>query len=63
MAEFAQLIDSLNQVRKPEHGKKYRFCLQEDSPHFELWNKLPEMTKWKLLQLISGEVSQINTIS
>lgn len=49
-AEFAQLIDdlfnSLNGWKlKPEDGKKYRFCLQENSPHFELWSKLlPELS-------------------
>lgn len=56
-AQFAQLIDDLfdslnGSTINPNDDKKYRCCLQNNSPHFELYSRLlSEMTKWKLFDL------------
>lgn len=52
-AEFAQLIDDLfdslnGYTLKSDDGKIYRCCLQDDSPHISLWNKLlPQLATWR----------------
>lgn len=61
-AEFAQLIhdlfDFLNgSTINPDDDKKYRCCLQNNSPHFELYSRLlSQMTKWKLFDLTTEKV-------
>jgi len=60
-AKFVQIIndlfDSLNgSTINPDDGKKYRCCLQDSSPHLELYSALlPEMTKWKLFDFTTGK--------
>lgn len=60
-AEFVEIIDDLfdslnGSTINRDDGKKYRCCLQDSSPHLELYSALlSEMTKWKLFDLTTGK--------
>ncbi|XP_039308510.1 uncharacterized protein LOC105202523 [Solenopsis invicta] len=60
-AEFVELIDNLfdslnGWTTLPKHGKIYNCCLQDDSPHLDLWNKvLLQIPKWELFDKVTGK--------
>jgi len=60
-AEFVELIDNLFDSLNgwstlPKHGKVYNCCLQDNSPHLALWNKiLSQLPKWKLFNKDTGK--------
>ncbi|KYN28906.1 hypothetical protein ALC57_01670 [Trachymyrmex cornetzi] len=60
-AEFVELIDNLfdslnGWTTLPKHGKVYNCCLQDNSPHLALWNKvLSQLPKWELFDKGTGK--------
>ncbi|XP_018371203.1 PREDICTED: uncharacterized protein LOC108766419 [Trachymyrmex cornetzi] len=60
-AEFVELIDNLfdslnGWTTLAKHGKVYNCCLQDNSPHLALWNKvLSQLPKWELFDKGTGK--------